>query len=160
MRMLVFAALAMLLAPGAALAQRGPQGPGGPPTLPDHWMTLDSLAAAIGLSQEQRAKVADPYAALNAVMRDAAARRTEMRQQMQDMLGGRSPQDLTDAERAALGARRDSARAEFAGFQAEADMWHDTIRNLLTPEQQTKFAALPRPVVFRAPSQRRGPPRD
>lgn len=157
MRSLVLAAFA-LLGPVTAIAQQGPRGPGGPPTLPDHWMTLDSLAAAVALTGAQRANVAEPYAALNAVMREAAARRTEMRRQMQEMLGGRSPQDLTEAERAALRARGDSAREEFAGFQAEADMWHETIRNLLTVEQQPKFDALPRPVVFRAPGQRRAPP--
>jgi hypothetical protein len=34
-------------------------------------------------------------------------------------------------------------------LQDEADMWHQTIRNLLPPEQQAKFDALPKPVVFR-----------
>jgi Spy/CpxP family protein refolding chaperone len=48
----------------------------------------------------------------------------------------------------------DSVRAEMEGFQAEADQWLAAIRNLLTPEQQAKFDALPKPQLVR-----RGPPR-
>jgi len=37
-------------------------------------------------------------------------------------------------------------------LQAEADQWYTTIRNGLTPAQQTKFDALPKPqVTFRRP---------
>jgi len=158
MRQLALAVL-MVLATVPAAAQR-PQGPGGPqrpPPLPDHWLTLDSLAAAVGLSAEQRATVAEPYGALNTVMGEAARRRAQLRQEMQASLGGRSFQDLTDAERTTWRARGDSARAEFEDFQAEADMWHATIRNLLTAGQQTRFDALPKPILFRA-GPRRGPP--
>lgn len=123
---------------------------------PDHWMTMDSLAQAVGLTVEQRRRVAEPYAALNGVMREAAARRRAVRDAMQAALAGRSPQDLSEAERAAVRARFDSVRTELEGFQVEADLWHDTIRNLLTPAQQVRFDVLPNPVVL--PPPRRGGP--
>ena len=44
----------------------------------------------------------------------------------------------------------DSVRAEMDGFQAEADQWYTAIRNSLTPAQQTKLDALPKPqLAFR-----------
>lgn len=145
------------IAPAAGRAQQGPP-PGGvrfqPP--PDHWMTLDSLAQAVGLTAEQRGRVAEPYGALNGVMRDAAQRRRAMREQAQASLAGRTPQDLSEAERAAMRARFDSARVEMEGYQAEVDMWHGTIRNLLTGDQQARFDALARPSVL--PPLRRGGP--
>lgn len=126
-----------------ALAQTPPGGAGQrrfqPP--PDHWMTIDSLAQAVGLTADQKAKVSQPYTALNGVMKDAAARRAALRQQM---LGSFQPGQPPSPE---MRARMDSARAEFEGFQAEADEWLTAIRNLLTAGQQAKFDALPKPVV-------------
>jgi len=129
--------------PGAMGGQRRFQPP------PDHWMTIDSLAQAVGgLTGDQKIKVTQPYTALNGVMHDAAARRQAIRQQMQGsfVLG----QEPTPEMR----ARMDSVRAEMEGFQAEADQWLAAIRNLLTPAQQTKFDALQKPQLAR-----RGPPR-
>jgi len=145
------------LAPAATPAQQGPQ-PAGlrlqPP--PDHWMTIDSLAQAVGLTATQRGRVAEPYTALNGVMRDAAERRRAVREAMQATLAGRSPQELSEAERGALRARFDSSRAELEDYQAEVDLWYGTIRNLLTADQRAKLDALPKPVVL--PPQRRGGP--
>ena len=145
------------LAPAAAPGPQGPPAAGTrfqPP--PDHWMTIDSLAQAVGLTAEQRGRVTEPYTALNGVMRDAAARRRAVREAMQAALAGRSPQELSEEERASLRARFDSSRAELEGYQGEVDLWHGTIRNLLTPVQQVKFDALPKPVVL--PPLRRGGP--
>jgi hypothetical protein len=114
---------------------------------PDHWMTIDSLAQAVGLTADQQPKIAQPYTALNGVMKDAAARRAALRQQMQ---GSFQPGQEPSPE---MRARMDSARAEMEGFQAEADQWFAAIRNLLTPAQQAKFDALPKPqLVRRGPS--------
>lgn len=146
------------LAPAAAPGQQGPPAAGTrfqPP--PDHWMTIDSLAHAVGLTADQRERVAEPYTALNGVMREAAARRRAVREAMQAALAGRSPQELSEEERGMLRARFDSSRAELEDYQAEADLWHGTIRNLLTPAQQAKFDALPKPVVL-PPLRRGGPP--
>jgi hypothetical protein len=150
----IVAFLCMSLCVGTALrAQNPPSAPGGPPDAgqrrfqppPDHWMTIDSLSQTLGLTPDQRTKVTPPYTALNGVMKDAAARRQAIRQQMQ--ASGFTPgQEPTPEQR----ARMDSVRAEMEGFQAEADQWATAIRNSLTPAQQTKFDALPKPqLAFR-----------
>jgi hypothetical protein len=139
MRSLVAVALCTIVSAGAVLGQD----PGArrflPP--PDHWMTLDSLAEAVGLTADQKTKVAQPYNALNGVMKDAAARRMALRQQRP---GSFQPGSAPSPE---MRARMDSVRAEMDGFQAEADQWYASIRNQLTPVQQAKFDALPKPVV-------------
>lgn len=133
-----------------ALAQGFGGGQGGPPPLPDHWLTLDSLSQAVGLTAEQRTKVTDPYNALNAVLKEAAAKRQAMRERMMQEMGGRTFADLTDADRAKMRAINDSARTAFQAMQDEVDQWHLTIRNLLTAQQQTTFDGLPKPQAFRA----------
>jgi len=142
-----FAAIAvmslLLAAPAVAQTANGePPRRFRPP--PDHWMTIDSLSQTIGLTPAQRTKVTPAYTALNGVMKDAAARRQAIRQQMQ--ASGFTPgQEPTPAQR----AKFDSVRTEMQGFQAEADQWYAAIRNNLTPDQQTKFDALAKPMVFR-----------
>jgi hypothetical protein len=114
---------------------------------PDHWMTIDSLSQALSLNPAQRTKVTPAYTALNGVMKDAAARRQAIRQQMQASGGVTLGQEPTPEQR----AKFDSVRAEMEGFQAEADQWVAAIRNNLTPTQQAKFDALLKPQVFRRP---------
>jgi Spy/CpxP family protein refolding chaperone len=119
---------------------------------PDHWMTIDSLSQALSLTADQRTKITPAYTALSGVMKDAAARRQAIRQQMQ--ASGFTPgQPPTPEQR----ARFDSVRTEMEGFQAEAEQWYAAIRNALTPAQQTQLDALPKPVVFRRMGG--GPPR-
>ena len=117
------------------------------PPRPDHWMTIDSISQAVGLSAAERTKITPAYTALNGVMKEAAARRQAIRQRMQAQGGGGfvPGQEPTPEMR----ARMDSVRTEMEGFQAEADQWYAAIRNNLTPTQQTKFDALPKPQVFR-----------
>ena len=133
----------VVAAPAAAQTAQGePPRRFQPP--PDHWTTIDSLSQTLGLTAEQRTKITPAYTALNGVMKDAAARRQAIRQQMQ--ASGFTPgQEPTPAQR----AKFDSVRTEMQGFQAEADQWYAAIRNNLTPDQQTKFDALSKPVVFR-----------
>ena len=54
-------------------------------------------------------------------------------------------------------AKMDSVRTEMEGYQAEADQWLAAIRNLLTPAQQVKFDALPKPQLMRRPPRSTGP---
>jgi len=137
----VIAAPAIAQAPSDSAMRRRFQPP------PDHWMTIDSLSQALGLSAAERTKVTPAYTALNGVMKDAAARRQAIRQRMQ---GQFTPGQEPTPE---MRARMDSVRAEMEGFQAEADQWYAAIRNNLTPAQQAKLDALPKPqVVFRRPS--------
>ncbi|SRR5437867_995061 len=132
---------------GGAEGQRRFQPP------PDHWMTIDSLSQALGLTAGQRTKITPAYTALNGVMKDAAARRMAIRQQMQASGGFTPGQEPTPEQR----AKFDSVRTEMQGFQAEADQWYATIRNNLTPDQQPKFDALPKPMVFRQGGMGGGP---
>jgi LTXXQ motif family protein len=135
------AAIALLVVATAVPGRAQDPGPRRFAPPPDHWMTLDSLAQAVGLTADQRTKITPPYNALNGVMKDAAARRTAIRQQMQ---GSFQPGSAPSPE---MRARMDSVRAEMEGFQAEADQWYAAIRNQLTAEQQAKFDALPKPVL-------------
>ena len=150
-RVCAVAALSFLLAmPALGQAPPAPAPDGQRPRFqppPDHWMTVDSLSQALSLSADQRTKITPAYTALNGVMKDAAARRQAIRQQMQASGGGgfTPGQEPTPEQR----ARMDSVRTEMQGFQAEADQWYAAIRNNLTPDQQTKFDALPKPMVFR-----------
>jgi len=145
MRSLAAFAVLSLLAAAPAVAQTAQ---GEPPRRfqppPDHWMTIDSLGQTLSLTPAQRTKITPAYTALNGVMKDAAARRQAVRQQMQ--ASGFTPgQQPTPEQR----AKFDSVRSEMQGFQAEADQWYAAIRNNLTPDQQTKFDALPKPMVSR-----------
>ena len=139
--------LAMIRSPMAA--QTPPAGaPAGrrfqPP--PDHWMTIDSLSGALGLSAAVRTKITPAYTALNGVMKDAAARRQAIRQQMQAQGTQFTPGQEPTPE---MRAKMDSVRTEMEGFQAEADQWVAAIRNNLTPAQQVKFDSLPKPQLVR-----------
>lgn len=150
--------LAMPLVAQSPQGQSAPAGPGmgrfQPP--PDHWMTIDSLSQTLGLTPTQRTKITPAHTALNGVMKDAAARRLAIRQQMQASGRGFTPgQEPTPEQR----AKMDSVRTEMEGFQAEADQWYATIRNNLTPDQQAKLDALPKPQVFRRPGMGGGGPR-
>lgn len=139
---------ALALVATFAAADAMAQGPGGQrPQLPDHWLTIDSLAQAVSLTPAQREKVTGPYTALNTVLKQAAGKRTSMRERM--MGSGRvMAQDMTDEQRQAMRARLDSMRAELAPLQDEADQYYQAIRAALTPEQHARFDALPKPMVM------------
>jgi hypothetical protein len=144
MRALTALALTVALA-GTAQAQG--MGMGQRPQLPDHWMTMDSLTQAVGLTADQKDKVAAHYNALNAVLKQAADKRAAARQRM-GAGGGGSPADMTDEQRQAMRARMDSMRAELQPLQAQADEHYQAIRALLTAEQHAKFDALAKPMVM------------
>jgi len=149
------AALSLLLAvPALGQAPPAPTPEGQrrfqPP--PDHWMTIDSLRQALNLTGAQRAKIAQSYDSLNAVMKEAAARRQAFRQQMQ---GAFQPGQEPSPE---LRARMDSARAQMQQFQTEADKWVASIRANLTTDQQAKFDSLPKRQLTRRPGSVGGGP--
>ena len=122
---------------------------------PDHWMTIDSLSQALGLNAAQRTKITPSYTALNGVMKDAAARRQAIRQQMQASGMQFTPGQEPTPE---MRAKADSVRTEMEGFQAEADQWVAAIRNNLSAAQQVKFDSLPKPRLVRQGGMG-GPPR-
>lgn len=141
--------LAVMAALATSAKAQGPQRA----QLPDHWLTLDSLATAVGLSAEQKTKVTGPYNALNAVLKQGAEKRAAMRQRM--MAGGMpNMQEATDEQRQAMRARMDTLRAELQPLQDEADQYYQAVRAALTVEQHPKFDSLPKPQVM--PPMRRG----
>jgi hypothetical protein len=89
-------------------------------------MTIDSLSQALSLTQNQRTKMLPSYTALNAVVKDAAARRQGIRQRMQ---------------------------GSFVPGQEPTPAWVAAIRNALSPDQQAKFDALAKPRLARPPRQ-------
>jgi hypothetical protein len=123
------------------------------PPPPDHWLTLDSLVQAVGLDTAQRRSVADPYRALNAVLKQAADKRAELRRRSEGQPRPMSPEAMTPEMR----ARFDSVRVAFEVMQDEADEWYMMIRNLLRPDQLARFDALPKPMVSRRMMMQRGP---
>jgi len=147
-RLFILATLTLVAIPALAQSPRFQ-----PP--PDHWMTIDSLSQTLALSAAERTKITPAYTALNGVMKDAAARRQAIRQQMQASGMQFTPGQEPTPE---MRARFDSVRAEMEGFQAEADQWYAAIRYNLTPAQQAKFDALPKPMVVRPRGAMGGPP--
>ncbi|HXH63720.1 MAG TPA: Spy/CpxP family protein refolding chaperone [Gemmatimonadales bacterium] len=131
---------ALLLFAAPLFAQGGGMGGMGrmaPP--PDHWMTKDSLVAAVGLSADQTSKIQAAYDSLNNVMKNAAAARTKARQEMMSQSGGGPPSD----------EMRNKMRTEMQGLQTALDAQYQLIRAALTSDQQAKFDALPKPAVMR-----------
>src|SRR5260370_37114644 len=116
-RMRAVALSSVLLVP-AARAQQPGMGMGrmGPP--PDHWTTLDSLAQAVGLTTDQRAKVAPHYAELNEVVKKAADRRIAYRQSRGPMV------QMMPENSEAMRAKMDSVLS-YAEGQLQQGVTHD-----------------------------------
>jgi hypothetical protein len=131
MRAIATLAVALGLAAGVAQAQDRPQGPRQPP--PDHWLTIDSIAAAVVLTDAQRPDFVKHYDALNAIMKNAADERTKMRQEMG---GGRPSPEQAQA-----------MRSKFDFMQTDLDGHYKELRKLLTEDQQARFDSLPKPRV-------------
>jgi hypothetical protein len=116
---------------GAAQAQ-GPMG-GQRRAPPDHWLTIDSLVAAVGITDAQKPDVTKHYDAVNAIMKQAAHERQEM---FASMGGERPSADQMQA-----------FRTKLESMQVDLDKHLKELRDLLTPEQQAKLDALPQPRV-------------
>ena len=123
--------LALGLAAGAAQAQDRPQGHRPPP--PDHWLTIDSIAAAVGLTDAQRPDFVTHYDALNAVMKKAVDERRKMREEM----AGAQP----------TANQLQTMRTKFEFMQTDLDKHYKELRKLLSEDQQAKFDSLPKPRV-------------
>lgn len=125
-------ALALLTVPTAAQGPgRGP-GQGGPP-LPEQWVSLDSLAQAIQLTDDQRAAAQPLHQQIDSIVRRGAAVRTEMRQEMQ-----RNP----DREQAQRYFQR------LQTMQQRVDRLLNDLRAGLTEEQKTALNRVRAPMVI------------
>jgi hypothetical protein len=131
MRSLPTLVMALGLVAGAAQAQA--QDPPRRQAPPDHWLTIDSISQAVGLTEAQRPDFVKHYDALNAVMKKAADERVKMREAM----GGERPTPEQMQE----------MRTKFDSMQTELDAHYAELRKLLTAEQQPQFDALAKPRV-------------
>ena len=138
----------MLLLPGVAGAQdRSP--------IPDHWLTLDSLSAVLGLNDQQKNQVSEAYGSVNRVLQEAAQRRTEIKASFE---GTRPVSQMSEDERKALTARLESIRVEYVGRQADLDQRLADVRTLLSSDGKVRFDGLEKPrlvpaVMYPAPKQ-------
>jgi hypothetical protein len=100
-------------------------------------MTLDSLVELVEIMPEQEATVAEHYEQINAMMKEVAEQRAELRA---GMAGG----PPTEADREKFMAFRD----HMVEVQAKVDEHYQAIRELLTEEQQVRFDELAKPQLM------------
>lgn len=107
---------------GSAVAQGGGGGGGQGRGQRDHWQTLDSLVAEVGVADSQKANVKMHLDALNAIYKTRMDAMTAARN------GGARPDSTTMAK-----------------WQTDADAHYGELRKLLNAAQQAKFDALQKP---------------
>ena len=113
---------------------------------PDHWITADSLAKAVGGDAAVAQKAAPHLAEVDKIMKSAV----EERSKMMPAGGGRPDQ-----------AAMDAMRAKGAEWQKAIDEHLKMIRDGLNEKQQAAFDALQKPTMMRGRGQGRmggGPP--
>jgi hypothetical protein len=116
---------------GTALAQRGMGMP-----MPDHWLSADSLAKAVGVTDAAVvAKVAPHLAEVDKVLAAVAAERRKMMEAMQ--AGGGRP------DQAAMQAMRTQAEEN----QKAVDQHLAAVRDALPEPNRAAFDALAKPNV-------------
>ncbi len=108
---------------------------------PDHWLTIDSLVTMVQIAADQRAAVTEHYEQINAVMKEAAEKRTALRS------GMTGPPTEADRE------RMTAFREEMVAMQMKIDEHRQAIRAMLTDAQKARFDALPAAQLMR-PRQR------
>jgi hypothetical protein len=135
----LYAVAGLLLVAAPAMAQGGGMQRMGPP--PDHWMTFDSLVAAVGITDAQKADAQQHYDAINTILKQAADRRAQMRGSFRDMSQ----------------EQRDSLRAEMQKTRSDVETHYNELRGVLTADQQAKFDALPKPPYMGMMMRRRPP---
>ena len=117
------------LFPLVAAAQAGP----GRAAIPDHWLTADSLANAVGGDHAVAIKIASHVDAVDSAMASAAAERRTMREHMQSS-GGARP-DMS------------AMRTKMDEYQKQIDTHVAAIRSELDAKQQVAFDKLSKPNV-------------
>lgn len=101
---------------------------------PDHWLTMDSLATAVGVTAQQKAGVQAHFDSIQVLYKQATAARQKMRQQFQS--GERPSRD-----------QMQQTRTDIEHMQQAVDAQYNELRALLTADQQAAFDKLPKPHV-------------
>jgi hypothetical protein len=120
----------------APLAAQGGMGGGQYTPPPNHWMTIDSLTAALTLTPAEVKAVTPAYDSINVIMKQAATVRDSVRTAMQGMQG----MSMED-RRAAMAP----VRTRMDALQTQIDALVKTVRGKLTADQATKLDGLPQP---------------
>jgi hypothetical protein len=120
----------------APLAAQGGMGGGQYTPPPNHWMTIDSLTAALTLTPAEVKAVTPAYDSINVIMKQAATVRDSVRTAMQGMQG----MSMED-RRAAMAP----VRTRMDALQTQIDALLKTVRGKLTADQATKLDGLPQP---------------
>ena len=141
----VAARMLLLSLCAAPLAAQGGMGGGQYTPPPDHWLTADSLKAALALTPAEVQAIKPAYDSINVILKQAATVRDSARAAMQGMQGM-----STEDRRAKMGPVRERMDA----MQATVDALVKSIRGKLTPDQATKLDGLPQPRA----AMRRPPP--
>ncbi|MEX0691802.1 MAG: hypothetical protein WD934_06845 [Gemmatimonadales bacterium] len=134
MRALLLMVVLTATALPALTQQPGPrpgQGPG--MNVPERWLPFDSLATALELTDEQRARAEDVHRQIDSIVRQGATVRGEMRAEMQR---NRDPQQ----------AQRFRQRLE--NMQQRADRLLRNLRDQLTDPQRTALEGVRPPLVM------------
>jgi hypothetical protein len=129
----VAARMLLLSLCAAPLAAQGGMGGGQYTPPPDHWLTADSLKAALALTPAEVVAIKPQYDSINVVLKQAATVRDSARAAMQGM-----PMEDRRAKMAPV-------RERMEAMQATVDALVKSIRGKLTPDQATKLDGLPQP---------------
>ena len=133
----MFIAVALFAAAAMPLAAQGGGGMGGARGFgpPNHWMTMDSVGQALGLTAAEKTAIQPQYDSINAILLRAAAVRDSLRANFQP--GG---------DRQAAMA---SMRAVLQPMQDKEDALLKEIHGKISAAAATKLDAAPPPRVMR-----------
>lgn len=135
--MRAFAARLLVLSLCAApLAAQGGMRGGMYTPPPDHWLTADSLTAALTLTPAAVQAIKPAYDSINVILRQAATVRDSVRTAMQGMQG----MSMEDRR-----AKMAPVRERMEAMQTTIDALVKTIRGKLTADQAAKLDGLPQP---------------
>lgn len=125
---------------GGAVTPLAAQGGGGmgrgqfaPP--PNHWMTMDSVGQALGLTAAEMTAIQPQYDSINAILKRSAAMRDSLRASMQ---GGGDPRAMMAA-----------ARPVMQSLQEQEDALVQEIHGKISAAASSKLEAAPPPRVMR-----------
>jgi len=140
------AALALAQGPGRGNPRGTPPPPPNPQTMIER--RVDSLATLLGLTSDQKAKAAEIFSSAYSAGENL---RTSLQSVQQSLLDAVKKNDTTAIDQ--LSATAGTLTGQLMAIERKADA---AFYALLTPEQKTKWDAMPRPGF--GPSRRMGPP--
>src|SRR3954465_1528316 len=108
----------------------------------DHWLTQATLTSALGLSDADWDRVKDAYADVNTVLAAATSKKNEHSNKFKTK---KHTKDMTEGERNEQVAELQAIRTDYDARQANLTSKLNTLRALLSADQQALFDALEKP---------------